>query len=245
MDRLVRYLLCSAVILAVSSLSIIELSHAQTIPKPSVPQFTINYVQYSYEIAPTYTTDPYTGQTEMTRPGNTVTVKNIEIVIHNQAFSPHQSADGNYTQLCYYVRAKGHYEQWITDNIKEGGNVLDYNNSLQIPASSSGDTILTFPLNHWSIKPDGQIDFQVKAVVANFYTVYSYDYWRPDYVTSEVVSEGDWSSTQIFTVPSTSSSTSPTPTVPEFPFLAIFYLFVVIPLMTIVVKKRICLKAYN
>jgi hypothetical protein len=238
MDRLVKYLLCSAVLLAVCSLLIIEPSHAQTIPKPSVPQFTINYVEQSYDIAPTYTIDPYTGQTEMTSRGNTVIVKNIEVVIQNQAFSPHQTADGNYTQLGYYVRAKGYYEQWITDSINEGGNIILYNNSMRTPASISDATILTIPLNYWNIKPGGEIDFQVKAVIANYYTVQSHDLYIPDYVGSDVISEGDWSSTQTLTIPSANSSPAPSPTVPEFPIAAILPLLALIPVILLLILRK-------
>ena len=223
MARLSRYI---AVILVISILIIVESISAQTIPKPSVPEFTIKYIEHSYNIAPTYTIDPYTGQTQMTSTGSTVIVKNIEVVIKNQAFSSYQTADGNYTQLCYYIRAKGAYEKWITDSIYEGGNVLDYNNSIQIPASNSDHTILTFPLDRWNIKPGGQIDFQIKAVIAKFYTVHSDILYFPDYLGSIVVSEGDWSSTQTLTIPAnyasptpSNTSVSPSPTIPEFPYL--------------------------
>jgi len=45
MARMSRYLcLCLVVIVAVSSLSLVKPIDAQSIPKPSVPEFTLKYV---------------------------------------------------------------------------------------------------------------------------------------------------------------------------------------------------------
>ncbi len=229
----------------IASTAIFINSSAQSTAKPSVPEFTISYVDRSYDVAPTYTKDPYTGETEMLHPGYRATNIDLDVTIKNQAFTSHKTVDGNFTQLCYFIRAKGHFDQWITDNINEGGNILIYNNSMLTPASSSGNTVLTFPLNHWNIKPGGQIDFQVKAVIANFY-YRSGDPSRfiSSFIDSEVIEEGDWSSSQTFTIPEALPSVSPSPTVPEFSFLAILSLLVVIPLIMITVKKKIC-QGYN
>jgi hypothetical protein len=222
-----------------------EPAYAQTMPKPFVPQFTLNYNEQSFYVAPTYTTNPYTGQSEMIKPSGTFTSKIIEVAIKNQAFVPQHTADGNYTQLCYYVRSKGYYEQWITDSIYEGGNILYYNNSLQIPASSSDNTIVTFPLDNWDwrIKQGGgQIDFQVKAVIANFYKD-QYSYF-PNFIQSEVIEESDWSSTQTLTIPNPSdtipntSTSTPLPSVPELPIAAILLLLAVIPLASLLILHK-------
>jgi hypothetical protein len=45
-------------ILAVPSLLMVESAFGQSITKPSIPEFTAEYVDYSYDIAPTYTIDP-------------------------------------------------------------------------------------------------------------------------------------------------------------------------------------------
>lgn len=255
MDRLVTFFLCIVAFFAVTSLLLTGFSYAQTVAKPSVPQFTLNYTQQSFDVAPTYSINPYTGQSEMTKPGGSFTAKTVEVAINNQAFVPQHTADGNYTELCYYIRSKGTYEQWITDTIYEGGNILYYNNSMQIPASSSNSTVLTFPLDRWDWRlkqGGGQIDFQVKAVIANFYLVRSYDYYIPDWVNSEVIAEGDWSSTQTLTipnpstpipnasnsVPNPSSSTMPSPTVPEFPTAAVLALLAAIPLALQLIHRK-------
>ena len=50
------------VILAVSSLIMVESAFAQSIPKPSVPEFTLKYVDNSHNVLPIYGVDPYTGK---------------------------------------------------------------------------------------------------------------------------------------------------------------------------------------
>ena len=51
------------IVLAVSGLIMVSFAFAQSVTKPSIPEFTAEYVDYSYDIAPTYTTDPYTNNT--------------------------------------------------------------------------------------------------------------------------------------------------------------------------------------
>jgi hypothetical protein len=48
-------------LLALSNLMMAESASAQSIPKPSVPEFTIRYRDYSYSIPPTYGINEYTG----------------------------------------------------------------------------------------------------------------------------------------------------------------------------------------
>ena len=49
-------------ILAVSSLILVESATAQSIPKPSVPEFTAKIVANPYEIPTPHSVDPYTGK---------------------------------------------------------------------------------------------------------------------------------------------------------------------------------------
>lgn len=175
-----------------------------SIPKPSVPEFTIAYVDRSYDLAPFYTKDPYTGEMMLRSPGEHVTNMSIDVTIKNQAFISPKPSDGNVTQLCYYVRSKGYFEDWQA--IIEY-NFMVYNNSQLIRASSSDYTVLDFPLDSWYIRPQpgGQIDFQVKALIVTFYHTNPGDPWS-DHIYGDVIAEGDWSNTQTFTIPKTLSS---------------------------------------
>ena len=98
MDKLSRY---TAVIL-VSILISLSTASAQTIPKPSVPEFTLNFLDKSYDVAPTAipTTNPYNNKTSIrTIPGYHVQDFEIEVTIKNQPFPT--TIGGNGTNLYY------------------------------------------------------------------------------------------------------------------------------------------------
>jgi hypothetical protein len=260
MNRLGKYLsFCLAVILTCSSL-MVGLTVAEPIPKPQVPQFSLRYVDKSYDIPPQTTTtiDPYNGQTiTNTIPGRHVENYIIELTIKNQQ---HATTLGNNTlTLYYFTRLKGHFaENWTypdssfpswaayhdpsyTGDKSMWGN---YANALPIQ-SDFENTILTFPANY---RIGDRIDFQIQALLAYQQTIDSYNGLYPikEYIFH--YNPSDWSNTQTITItdnPASANNTAnPTPSVPEFPIIVVFSLFVIIPLITILVKKRISLKAY-
>ncbi|MGD6852497.1 MAG: hypothetical protein ACQCN6_10610 [Candidatus Bathyarchaeia archaeon] len=63
MHKEITLLLSFCLILTLSSLIITETTGATTIPKPSVPQFTVKFIDTSYGTSPTPTINPYTGKT--------------------------------------------------------------------------------------------------------------------------------------------------------------------------------------
>ncbi len=84
---------------------------ASSIPKPSVPEFIVQFVDNSYDIPTTYTTDPYTGQ-QITNPGRHVENKCIVVVkIKNQQFQPFKNEYEQTIDLYYNIRIKGYYEE--------------------------------------------------------------------------------------------------------------------------------------
>jgi hypothetical protein len=216
------YPLCLVAILAFSVLLIIaETTGAQTIPKPTVPEFTVQLVDNSYDVPAIQTIDPYTGE-KITQPSHHVENKTIELKIANQR--------NDYT-IYYSVKMKGHFEENWTSI---------YSTWNRMKQSDSQFTIFNF---YPSVARDGgQIDFQVEAAAG---------YWTQGDVIVPGAPRGDvfigeksgWSSTQTLTIPSASASASPSPTVPEFPYGAVLSLFALVPLIAIVVKKRICLKS--
>ena len=72
------------VILAVSSLMMVESAFAQSIPKPSVPEFTVKIVAQPYDVPTTTSIDSYSGK-EIIHQGYHVENKSIEVKIKNQA----------------------------------------------------------------------------------------------------------------------------------------------------------------
>lgn len=211
--------LCLVAILAFSVLLIIaEPTGAQTIPKPTVPEFTVQLVDNSYDVSAIQTIDPYTGE-KITHPSHHVENKTIELKIANQR--------NDYT-IYYSVKMKGHFEENWT---------AIYSTWHRMKQSDSQFTIFNF-----NPPVAGKIDFQVEAAAG---------YWTQGEITVPGAPRGDvfigeksgWSSTQTLTIPGASASASPSPTVPEFPYGAVLSLFALVPLIAIIVKKKICLKS--
>jgi hypothetical protein len=154
------------VVLAVSGLIVVGSTSGQSIPTPSVPEFTIQLTDRSYDLPATYSTDSYTGKT-VTHEGYHVENKTIDIVIKNQPFTPYRDGHGNTTELYYIVRTKGYFgTEWVT--FSNGDGYL---------SSSTEYTTITFltskvPISNWPAvytPPDGQVDFQVQAKTGYYY----------------------------------------------------------------------------
>ena len=262
-----KFSLLLVVILAVSSLIMVESALAQSITKPSVPEFTLKYVDNSYDVPPTTTstTDPYTGKTiTTTTPGYRVEKKSIEITVTNQPFTSYSDAEGHLISLFYNVRFKGHFggeSTWTTPFYKTIRNG-EYGFTARNPQSNSGYTIISVPSE---FRVGDVVDFQVQTL-EGFHTP-----WEPlpmPMGTSQFTGQSsDWSNTQTITIGQTSTSnptpnptqtptnaisttptpalnsTTPTPTVPEFSSLTIpLLLFVMLTLAGLVVYHKKILK---
>ena len=233
--------LCTLSLIAVLTLSgliMIDLTTAQTIPKPSVPEFTITLADHSYDIPLTTTTtiNPYTGQQEIqTQGGDRVDNKTIDVTITNQPFTS-LTIDGNTTQLYYVIRWKGHFENW-NDNITYSG--CDYNYYLSLgglKASDSAYSVKSYPLPIQK----GEIDFQVKAQAGYTFLFYgNHAHIQPIGTDFQADAESDWSPIQTITISAESVSLSPS--VPESSWLTILPLILAIPIV-LVITKMISLK---
>ncbi len=198
------------VILAVSSLMMVESAFAQSIPKPSVPEFTVKVIDRSYDEPISYYTDPYTGKTK-TYQGYHVENKTIEIKIKNQQFNNYDSASGKTLSLYYNISAKGHF----------GDDWMYYpKNNQAYSASGSPYTTLTFLTRGSSNGGDlipapwgGDIDVQVQALIGYYYTEFVPDKFFGSYVTKFVGQKSEWSNIQTITIPTSSvSNSTPNPT---------------------------------
>jgi hypothetical protein len=235
-----------AVILAVSSLIMIESASAQSIPKPSVPEFTAKYVDRSYTVPASTTIDQYTGQ-NVTNPSYYVENRTLEIAIRNQPFTPYvDSSTGAQWKitLMYQIRTKGHFAQnWI--------NIYSVDNGF-LRTSNSDYTTVAYPLGEGSpwgnLQANAQVDFQVQALIGYVHRISNITAgnqlpsemfpWVFDGQTSE------WSPTQAVTIPTSNISPnptvtpSPTPTVPEFSWLVIVPLLLTMFSIAVIVKHR-------
>jgi hypothetical protein len=198
-------------ILTSASLIIVESSATRSIPKPSVPQFTLKLVDKSYYLPPktTSTTDQYNGQvTTTTIPGYNVNDFKIELSIKNQPFP--STINGNKSSLWYDVQIKVHFAgDWIDQYPSSAMSPT----SLPWPTqSSSGYTLLLFPARY---RTDDKVDFQVKAILGYQYSYDTYFYGQQSHIlplrmNDFIHEESSWSNTQTFTMPETSTSSNPT-----------------------------------
>ena len=219
--------------IAISSLSpiMIKPATAQSIPKPSTPEFTVQYSVYSYSVQPTYGIDQYTGKNVTIQNGYIVNNRTIVFTIKNQPFTPYTDANGNSIGLYYNFRFKGHFgDTWsyypFTDayskpNIQEqtthsygpygGGHFIYYS------ASNSANTITSITLDLLTPFPGGpqipdgsQVDFQVQTQIGQINPIPSGmlagDFYNFTGQTS------DWSPTQTITIGETAISASSNPT---------------------------------
>ena len=252
-------------ILALSSLIILESTSAQTITKPSVPEFTVKYIDRSYDTQPTYGLDQYTGKTVITKQSEHVDNRTIEIEIKNQPFTPFTDQYGNSINLLYNVQYKGSFgENWTSmfGEIAEWWGGIDPYGTYGFPTqdSSSQSTTISYSLP-WNIV-DGQMDIQVEALKG--YTNRTIDPGRAHinwavYEYTFYGEESGWSNTQSVTIGGASMSTpnptsltfstptptatfpaspSSTPTVPEFLWLATLGLFISLFAVAVVAKLK-------
>jgi hypothetical protein len=234
MARIGKYLSLSlVVILAVSSLLMIKPINAETVPKPSVPEFTVRFVDNSYDVPTTTSIDPYTGKT-ITNQGYHVENKSTELEIRNQPFTPFQiSVDGDSKtiNLFYNIHIKGHYSP-------------NWNYYQKYNGSSNGNVIQNYdspftivPIDDY-LPNEGTIDIQVEAMVGYEEGIVSV----PGAPGTARVIRGEnsgWSFIQSITIPTTNNP-SPSPTVPEFPItLSLVTVLVAVSLLLIIGKRKL------
>ncbi len=189
-------------ILMATSLMVVELAFAQSIPKPSVPEFTVKFVDASYNVAPSSSINPYTGQ-NVTNEGYHVENRTIELIIKNQPFASYIS-NGQNISFYLNVREKGHYEEnWTTIY-----NVDNYYTS----ESNTNYTTLTYSLDPnvppWlnsNIPSGGQVDFQVEALIGSIHRDFS-QLMAPLFFDGQ---ESGWSNTQTITIKDNSTTVNP------------------------------------
>jgi len=178
-----KFLTLTIIILLLSSLIVLTVKPANVwaAPKPSVPQFSVKFIDKSYNVPPTQTTDPYTGKT-ITEPGYQVNEGWIEVTIKNQPFTPEKDSRN---QLFYRVEAKGSFggdNDWYS---------LAYNTDTgYIEQSDSGYTILNYSARFDS---GVKLDIRVKAVIG--YLQIPMPLWEVI-----VVSSSEWSKIQTITI---------------------------------------------
>jgi hypothetical protein len=207
------------IVLAVSGLIMVSFAFAQSVTKPSIPEFTAEYVDYSYDIAPTYTTDPYTNNTVVQTYGEHVDNRTVVITIKNEPFTPFTDTNGNTINMFYNVRYKGTFGQdwtrvygvertvWYSFSNPDD----NYGYKIQDYASQNTVVLITSPAQQ------GEMDIQVEALQGYtnrttiqghiFMSVVGYTFYGE---------ESGWSNTQTITLGEASTYT-PTPSPSQSP----------------------------
>ena len=225
--------------LLVPSLLMVEAVSAQSVPKPSVPEFTVRFVNASYLVT---TINSYTGVDETELVSN----NSIVITIANQLF------DYSGYKLYYNVRVKPHFggnwtevnsvRTWPSSQLS--GYVFSYSEYISDyspPQSDSDCTIIAFAVvptelylgsgydvNGTSLRaiPDGsQLDFGVEALVGHSSHRFVLDHALAPQLGGHsepaVAYDGKsgWSSTKTVTIgeSQTPEPTTPTPLPSEEP----------------------------
>jgi hypothetical protein len=246
-----KALLTLAIVSLVISL-VAEAYPANAVNKPSTPEFTLKYVDNSYDVPPTFEIDPYTGKNTIKTDGFYVENKSVTLAINNPPFSS--------GILFYNVSTKGHYESesnWRYVYLIDGDGGVGY-----LEASAHGYTVFVFGStnnngsDHYSLRIDGikagaKIDFAVQAYYGYYSTVknpyYNYPFVNhSEYITVlNVTQTGDWSPTQTLIIPE-SSQPSPSPTIPEFPSSLAFSILIATLLPGLIIyRKRIRIAKFS
>ena len=228
------YAILLVTFLAVSSLTMVESASAQTIPKPTVPEFSIVPVGPSFDIPPTYLFNPRTGLFDA-NDGYHIQYSTVNIIIKNQPFSNQSNND----EFFYNVRIRPHnypdsYWRELFSAGADGYPVQTLSNYTTIPFAVEGSQALG------PVIPTGAVtDIQVEAMIGHVgrnNTMIPYPY---PYVFFGETS--GWSSTQTVTLPPKSAFTaspSPSPSIPEFSWLTVLILLFFIPIVLGAIKKR-------
>jgi len=204
-------------LLTVSSLVMVEAISAQSVTTPSIPEFTVELVDSSYDVPTTYSTDPYTGET-VTNEGYHVNRENIELKIKNQPFTPYTETGGQNIDFYYNIRIKGHFtSDWIelynpSDGFPPQSLDSEYTEFSYIWGGEANTNMGSKSID---LRAGAQVDFQVEAMIG--YTSRSGEPpWFPWTFYGET---SGWSSTQTLTIvefptpsPEPTPSSEPTPT---------------------------------
>jgi hypothetical protein len=184
-------------ILAASSLIMVEFAFAQSIPKPSVPQFHLKVTEHSQTLPPIYEIDQFTGKNVTLFEGAYYEWRTLDFTIENQpAPTPNN--------LYFNIRYKGEYSSNWT-YLYHGDTYVraQLGQTSIIPFLISGQPVHG-DLYHLPIPAGANVDFQVEAMIGGIFRK------SPEFASGyEFRGEtSSWSNTQTITIPAASVSTS-------------------------------------
>jgi len=211
--------------LTVSTLLMVKAAPTSASTTPSVPEFTVKFVDRSYDVPPVYGIDQYTGKNVTVKEGYVVNGKNLVFTIKNQPFTSYNDSSDNTIGLYYNFRYKGHYGyQWSYYPFgADERTVLVYNGqpwgsgdlSPKYPALNADETVISIATSILNIRDalvGSQVDCQVQAMIGHV-DIEVTGLLAGDYYTF-VGTTSEWSNTQTITI-SESQTTTSSPETPE------------------------------
>lgn len=207
--------------LTVSSLIVVESAFAQSVPKPSVPELNVTFVNHSYDVPSTTITtiNPYTGdKIANTKDGYHIQNDSFVLSIRSQPLTTDDEVNGHSIRLFFIVQSKGHYsDQWR--NLTYVGTSLGLMSTndgyAQKTMELSGNNGTTYSeeggYNSYgydgfvSGQYGGQVDFRAMAVVGYVVVVEDalnfFNARHPYHDELFALQSSGWSSTQTITIP--------------------------------------------
>jgi len=216
MKKTVSAFICALLVCTLLFTGIIYIGDVQVqaaSKKPAIPEFTVKYAEYPFTMPDVEYVDPYTGETWINK-GYQGVMPTLELVIKNPR---------GYSDICYNVRYKGHYETsdtgeaWheVFPHSEIGGGLdggfpaqsgLEYTtilfNSSIYPSCISNGYVGTRQYPSVPV-PGGTIDIQVEAMVFTLK-----EDWNPilGFSNFYIVDErSGWSSTKTLTRPTSNN----------------------------------------
>jgi hypothetical protein len=218
---------------------------AQSFPQPTIPKFTLKFVNSSYVESPVSSPDPYTGKNELVQTSNYALNLSVEMTIYNQPFTPYVDSKSNQIVLLYNVEWKPHYSadwngfganrslvasnSWFvgpmsTTLISPNAPTTTYRfglgqNNATAPLTTGPDygdgNLGTIPLNG-----QGQVDFKVEAFIGYATTLETNPLSDPYHRTYEYDAlitgpSSGFSNVQTITIPANVPSSSQSSPVPR------------------------------
>jgi hypothetical protein len=121
-----------------------------SVTKPAVPEFTVELVDEGYQI----------------------NLRTVIVKITNQPFEPYTDSDGRKIDFYYNIRLKGHNKENWTE-VYNAGEMPTQSNSAYTIIEYNSEGNYTFILgptsNSLEVTPNGQVDFQVEAMIGHTY----------------------------------------------------------------------------
>jgi hypothetical protein len=232
-------------IIAMSCLTLITVgfANAQSVTKPSIPQFTLSFVNASYSKGSDFFQNEVIDISIVNQPFTSYYVVNNSVDLYYKISWNTSSTTTGLSQFWGFNNTV-----WLASNCRrdpENGTLLN-------PNAKTTDITLNFVTNNYSVPlglspplPDipvgGQADFQVQASIGYYSGAVWYGNSWFGWSSSDLNSS-DWSPIQTITIPESNASPtqSPTPTssVPEFPATIVLTFLVLTVLAVAVVSRR-------